>query len=131
MSGFYIFLTLIVIICFLLILVVMVQNPKGGGISSTAFGGGSSQIVGGVKKTTDFLDRSTWTLAGLLFLLVLLSNYTLRDRFSTADSRVINGAVEVDDFQDQPASPEESGIFEEEDTPAPAPAGGDQPPSEQ
>jgi len=36
----------------------MVQNPKGGGLSSS-FGGGSTQQLGGVKKTTDYLDTST------------------------------------------------------------------------
>ena len=50
----------------------MVQNPKGGGLSS-AFGG-SSQQLGGVQKTTDFLDKSTWVLATLLLVLVLVSN---------------------------------------------------------
>ncbi|GIS27816.1 MAG: hypothetical protein CM15mP129_00130 [Chloroflexota bacterium] len=39
----------------------MVQNPKGGGLAST-FGGGGTQQLGGVKQTTDFLDKSTWTL---------------------------------------------------------------------
>ena len=38
----------------------MVQNPKGGGLSSSL---GGSQMMGGVQKTTDFLDKSTWTLA--------------------------------------------------------------------
>jgi len=72
MSTFSIFLSLTIIICFLLILVVMVQNPKGGGLSS-AFGG-SSQQLGGFQKTTDFLDRSTWILAALLLVLILISN---------------------------------------------------------
>ena len=49
----------------------MVQNPKGGGLSSTL---GGSQMLGGVQKTTDFLDKSTWTLGGLLLVLILLSS---------------------------------------------------------
>ena len=49
----------------------MVQNPKGGGLSSS-FGG--SQQLGGVQKTTDFLDKSTWTLGGILIALILLSS---------------------------------------------------------
>jgi protein translocase SecG subunit len=57
MSTFSIFIALIIVVCFLLVLVVMVQNPKGGGLSSS-FGGGTQQ-VGGVQKTSDFLDRST------------------------------------------------------------------------
>tara|TARA_B100000959_G_scaffold262014_1_gene300051 strand:+ start:1524 stop:1826 length:303 start_codon:yes stop_codon:yes gene_type:complete len=59
----------------LLVLVVLVQNPKGGGLSST-FGGGSNQIMG-AKKTTDFLEKSTWTLAITLISLSLLSNFAI------------------------------------------------------
>ena len=73
MSSFSIFLILILIVSFLLVLVIMVQNPKGGGLSSS-FGGGDSQQIGGVRKTTDFLDKSTWVLASLLLILILLSN---------------------------------------------------------
>jgi len=66
------FLIAITIVCFLLILAIMVQNPKGGGLSSS-FGGGTQQM-GGVQKTTDFLDKSTWTLGGILIALILLSS---------------------------------------------------------
>lgn len=90
MSTFSIFLILIIIVCFLLILVVMVQNPKGGGLSSS-FGGGGNQVVGGVKKTGDFLDKSTWTLAGLLVVLILASNIALRGNFGDTDSKLLQG----------------------------------------
>lgn len=66
------FLIAITIVCFLLILAIMVQNPKGGGLSSS-FGAGTQQL-GGVQKTTDFLDKSTWTLGGILIALILLSS---------------------------------------------------------
>ena len=75
MSSFSIFLALIIFVSFLLVLVIMVQNPKGGGLSSSF--GGDSQQIGGVKKTTDFLDKSTWVLASLLLILILLSNLTI------------------------------------------------------
>jgi len=65
------FLIAITIVCFLLILAIMVQNPKGGGLSSSF--GASTQQLGGVQKTTDFLDKSTWTLGGILIALILLS----------------------------------------------------------
>ncbi|VAW11263.1 Protein translocase membrane subunit SecG [hydrothermal vent metagenome] len=90
MSTFSIFLILILIICFLLMLVVMVQNPKGGGLSSS-FGGGGSQVVGGVKKTGDFLDKSTWILATMLIVLILASNVTLQGNFGDTDSKLLNG----------------------------------------
>lgn len=67
------FVALIVIACALLIVIVLVQNPKGGGLSSS-FGGGGTQLLGGVKKTTDFLDRGTWVLAIVLVGLVLGMN---------------------------------------------------------
>lgn len=70
------FVSLIIITCILLILIIMVQNPKGGGLSS-AFGGGGTQIFGGVKKTTDFLDRGTWILSIALVVLVLGANVML------------------------------------------------------
>ncbi len=84
MSTFSIFLILIIFVAFLLIVVIMVQNPKGGGLSST-FGGGGSQQLGGVKKTTDFLDKSTWTLAIILLALILLSNMSLFSGTSSTD----------------------------------------------
>lgn len=90
MSTFTIFLILIIVVCFLLILVIMVQNPKGGGLSSS-FGGGGSQIVGGVKKTGDFLDRSTWTLSLLLVVLILASNVALKGNFGEGESKLLNG----------------------------------------
>jgi len=76
MGNFIIFLILIVLVAFLLVVVIMVQNPKGGGLSSS-FGGGSNQQLGGVKKTGDFLDKSTWVLAIALIVLILASNITI------------------------------------------------------
>jgi preprotein translocase subunit SecG len=88
-TQFLIFLILIVLVCLLLVLVVMVQNPKGGGLSSS-FGGGGSQVVGGVKKTGDFLDKSTWILATFLVILILASNVALKGSFGAADSKLLN-----------------------------------------
>ena len=110
MSTFSIFILLIVLVCFLLILVVMVQNPKGGGLSSS-FGGGSQQ-VGGVQKTSDFLDRSTWILASLLLVLILISNATLTPNNKSQDSKLLEeGATEQnipDNFPEiQEVMPEE------------------------
>lgn len=88
MSTFVIFLILIVIVAFLLVVVIMVQNPKGGGLSSS-FGGGGTQQVGGVKKTSDFLDKSTWVLATALIVLILASNLTIDSGVST-ESRALD-----------------------------------------
>ena len=61
---------LIIIVCLLLILVVLVQNSKGGGLASSF---ASSNQVMGVRKTGDFLEKATWTLAGALLVLSLIS----------------------------------------------------------
>lgn len=67
------FIILIIVACILLMLVVLVQNPKGGGLSS-AFGGQGNQMLGGVKRSGDFLDKATWGLALAIFVLVLSIN---------------------------------------------------------
>ena len=89
MSTFSIFLILIVIVAFLLVVVIMVQNPKGGGLSSS-FGGGGTQQLGGVKKTSDFLDKSTWALATLLIALILLSNIAIPGSSGISESKALD-----------------------------------------
>jgi len=54
---------IIVIASILLIFVVFVQNPKGGGLSSDF---GAASQLGGVQKTNEFIDKATWSLAGLI-----------------------------------------------------------------
>ena len=71
--SLYVFIILIALVAFLLVMVIMVQNPKGGGLDAN-FGGGGANMFGGVQQTTDFLDKATWYLFGLLIILVLLSN---------------------------------------------------------
>ena len=61
---------LIVVVCVLLILVVLVQNSKGGGLASSF---ASSNQVMGVRKTADFLEKATWTLAASLLVLSIIS----------------------------------------------------------
>jgi len=54
---------LLILSSILLILVVYVQNPKGGGISSDF---GSPSQLGGVQKSNEFIDKLTWSLAGII-----------------------------------------------------------------
>jgi len=77
---------LIIITSILLVLVILVQNPKGGGLSNSFSGGGGNQIMG-AKKTTDFLEKATWTLAIALISLTLLSNFSI-DRNSSDDYKM-------------------------------------------
>jgi preprotein translocase subunit SecG len=61
---------LIILVCVFLALIVLIQNPKGGGLDSSF---ASANQIGGVKRTADFLEKSTWTLAVALFVLCLVS----------------------------------------------------------
>ncbi|MCR9154266.1 MAG: preprotein translocase subunit SecG [Bacteroidetes bacterium] len=91
--------TLIILTCVLLIVIVLVQNPKGGGLSSS-FGGGGTQLFGGVKKTTDFLDRGTWVLAIVLVVLVMASNIMLSP--NSGETELRESAVDNVEVQQQP-----------------------------
>jgi len=61
-----IFLSILIILAsVLLVLVVFIQNPKGGGLSSDF---GAAHQIGGVKQTTDIIEKATWSLAGIIMV---------------------------------------------------------------
>lgn len=67
---------LIVIAAVILTLIILVQNSKGGGLASNFQ---SSNQVMGVRKTTDFLEKSTWTLSiAILFFCILAAAFVPR-----------------------------------------------------
>jgi len=81
---FYLISVLIIIVCLLLILIVLVQNSKGGGLAANF---SSSNQVMGVRKTTDFLEKATWVLAGtLLFLCIMAAAFIPRESGENAKS---------------------------------------------
>ncbi len=88
MSVLFIVLTLLVAI--LLIGVVLIQKSKGGGLSS-AFAG-SNQIMG-VRRTNNFIEKVTWTLAAAIAIMSVLCTYTAPDAIST-QSRVKDTVTE-------------------------------------
>jgi len=100
-----IFAVLIIITSILLVLVVLVQNPKGGGLSSS-FGGGAGTQIMGAKKTTDFLEKATWTLAIALISLSLLSNFAI-PRNNTEEVVEIKSQEQIDNavIPNLPAAP--------------------------
>lgn len=64
-----------VVISVLLICIVLIQKSKGGGLASNF--AGSNQIMG-VRRTTDFIEKATWTLACIIAVLALISGVALR-----------------------------------------------------
>lgn len=89
---------LIFLAALLLILIVLVQNSKGGGLAS---GFSASNQVMGVRKTTDFLEKATWTLALAVALLCIVSAgfITTSDEVQAKQSIIkteVENAVKVD-----------------------------------
>ena len=72
---FTLFMIIIMIASVLLTIVIMAQNPKGGGLSSDF---GAAHQLGGVQQTSDFIDKATWSLAGIIAVLSIVM--TLRTK---------------------------------------------------
>lgn len=62
----YVFISILIMVASLLLIgIVLIQNSKGGGLAS---GFSSSNQIMGVRKTTDFLEKATWVLAGFMII---------------------------------------------------------------
>ena len=98
---------LLFIVCILLILIVLVQNSKGGGLASNFQ---SSNQIMGVRKTTDFLEKATWVLAGALLVLSIGGTaFIPRDARKGAESAIkdqIENAVDPNQVPNFPAPTE-------------------------
>lgn len=86
---------IIILASILLIFVVFIQNPKGGGLSSDF---GSAHQIGGVEKTNNFIDKTTWSLAGIIAVLSIILTIKMKS---------IEKVVEVPEEAptEQPAEP--------------------------
>ena len=82
---------LILIVGILLTLIVLVQNSKGGGLASNF--SGSNQVMG-VRKTTDFLEKATWTLAIALLVLSLTASMTIPRGDTNTNRSVIEEQIQ-------------------------------------
>ena len=72
----YIFLSiLIVIACVLLIGAVLIQKSKGGGLASDYSSG--NQVLG-YRKTTDFIEKATWSLAIFICVLSICASFAVK-----------------------------------------------------
>ena len=89
---------LILIVSVLLAVVVLVQNSKGGGLAANF--SAPNQIMG-VRKTTDFLEKATWTLAGALVVLSLIATMTIH---SGKKANVQKNAINVEQTEMPSAS---------------------------
>ena len=74
---------LILIASVLVILAVLVQNPKSG---MAANFGASNQVMG-VRETTNFLEKFTWTMAIAIVVLSLVATLAMDKRFRRTPRR--------------------------------------------
>ena len=88
---FTVLVSLAVVIGILLILLVISQKSKGGGLAS---GFSSSNQVLGVRKTTDFVEKATWTLAAILVVLCVVAV-----GFSSSDKEEAQGSTLKDKIE--------------------------------
>ena len=72
MTLYVIFAILIFIASILLVGVVLIQKSKGGGLASNMSGYNS---LGGVRQTTEFVEKATWALAGFICLMSIASAF--------------------------------------------------------
>lgn len=88
----YIFISvLIIVIGILLTLIVLVQNSKGGGLASNF---SSSNQVMGVRKTTDFLEKATWTLSIALITLSIVASLSVQRGDEAGSRSVIENQIQ-------------------------------------
>ena len=102
----YIFITILVVIFSIaLIFFVVIQNSKGGGLAA---GFSSSNQVMGVRKTTDFLEKATATLAGLVVLGSIMASVALTGKSNANDDSIKN---ELINLQQNPTNPNTTAPF--------------------
>jgi preprotein translocase subunit SecG len=82
---------LIFIAAILLVLIVLVQNSKGGGLAANF--SASNQVMG-VRKTADFLEKATWTLAASLVFLSIMASATIPRGEAETRRSIIEGQID-------------------------------------
>ncbi len=83
---------LIIIAALLMCFIVLIQNSKGGGLAS---GFSSSNQIMGVRKTTDFLEKTTWGLAIFIVVLSIATAYVLP--LAATDGNIIMEQAQQED----------------------------------
>lgn len=82
------FVILIVLASFCMIGIVLIQESKGGGLAS-AFSSANSSF--GVRQTTNFIEKTTWTLAAAMVIISVICAYVAPN--ATTEGSVIEKAA--------------------------------------
>ncbi len=79
--GIYMLLIIFMVIASLLMIgIVLIQESKGGGLASNF---ASYNQMAGVRKTTDFIEKATWTLAAAMVVISVFCAHVAPQATST------------------------------------------------
>ena len=93
------FLVVVIILASLLLaFIVLIQNSKGGGLASNF--AGQNQVLG-VRKTTDFLEKATWTVAALIMILSLTTAIKVQNDYKKLRPSKTEQTEQTDQSGDQ------------------------------
>lgn len=72
----YIFFSILIVIAALLLIgAVLIQKSKGGGLASD-YSSGNQYL--GYRKTTDFIEKATWTLAIVICVFSICASFSVK-----------------------------------------------------
>lgn len=79
----YIFLSILIVVASILLVgAVLIQKSKGGGLASD-YSSGNQYL--GYRKTTDFIEKATWSLAIAICLLSICASFTVKTPVNVSD----------------------------------------------
>ncbi len=89
---FTFFMIVEILVSVILMIAVLMQSSKGGGLAGS-FGGANIGTVFGVRRTSDFLTKTTTVLATLFIVLALFINLFLLPRGEGSQQSIIQSAI--------------------------------------
>ena len=117
MGTYFLLVILIVIAAILMVGIVLIQESKGGGLASNF---ASYNQIGGVRKTTDFIEKATWSLAAFMVAVSVICAYVAPKNEDAVNA--IEKAVEAPMTSPSNANGLGASPVQEEAAPAQAPA---------
>ena len=110
----YIILAILIAIASLLLIgVILIQKSKGGGLAANV--NNYNQFMG-VRKTTDFVEKATWTLAAFICAMSIITAFV-------SAPTIIEGAPQIKKLPTSETQAPNFGTQTEAAAPAAAPAG--------
>lgn len=98
---------LVILASILMCGIVLIQESKGGGLASSF--SANNQVLG-VRKTTDFLEKATWTLAATMVVLSVVSSaFVTRGTVEESPINITTPAEQSTDAGNVPAFPATGG----------------------